>query len=223
MLKMFKGTMTAPWTLTDKGISFKDNLYSFSQITDVKFSKPLGRLGNGVIEVDIAGKSMPLVLAYAYKEKESAQIAFNFILERINEKRKEVEKEAKKEIRMKCNVCGQIFCYNSADIQRNRDLMKSANIAALSGGLEALFGTRIAANQQTNNADNLKKQIVDYSRCPKCNSTDVREISEGEQIPAAETPTTSAMDELKKLKELLDMGIVTQEEFDAKKKQLLGL
>lgn len=33
----------------------------------------------------------------------------------------------------------------------------------------------------------------------------------------------SASDELKKLKELLDMGIITQEEFDAKKKQLLGL
>ena len=34
---------------------------------------------------------------------------------------------------------------------------------------------------------------------------------------------TSAADELKKFKELLDMGIITQEEFDAKKKQLLGL
>ncbi|MBR0349272.1 MAG: SHOCT domain-containing protein [Clostridia bacterium] len=33
---------------------------------------------------------------------------------------------------------------------------------------------------------------------------------------------TSA-DELKKFKELLDMGAITQEEFDAKKKQLLGL
>lgn len=31
------------------------------------------------------------------------------------------------------------------------------------------------------------------------------------------------VDELKKLKELLDMGVITQEEFDAKKKQLLGL
>ena len=31
------------------------------------------------------------------------------------------------------------------------------------------------------------------------------------------------MDELKKLKELLDLGIVTQEGFDTKKKQLLGL
>ena len=33
----------------------------------------------------------------------------------------------------------------------------------------------------------------------------------------------SPADELKKFKELLDMGIITQEEFDAKKKQLLGL
>ena len=33
----------------------------------------------------------------------------------------------------------------------------------------------------------------------------------------------SSADELKKYKELLDMGIITQEEFDAKKKQLLGL
>ena len=34
---------------------------------------------------------------------------------------------------------------------------------------------------------------------------------------------TSVADELKKFKELLDMGVITQEEFDAKKKQLLGL
>lgn len=33
----------------------------------------------------------------------------------------------------------------------------------------------------------------------------------------------SAADELKKFKELLDMGIITQEEFEAKKKQLLNL
>ena len=33
----------------------------------------------------------------------------------------------------------------------------------------------------------------------------------------------SAADELKKFKELLDLGIITQDEFDAKKKQLLGL
>jgi len=36
-------------------------------------------------------------------------------------------------------------------------------------------------------------------------------------------PKSDALEDLKKLKELLDMGIITQEEFDAKKKQLLDL
>ena len=33
----------------------------------------------------------------------------------------------------------------------------------------------------------------------------------------------SPAEELKKFKELLDMGVISQEEFDAKKKQILGL
>ena len=44
--------------------------------------------------------------------------------------------------------------------------------------------------------------------------------------PKAETvngATLGIADELKKYKELLDSGVITQEEFDAKKKQLLGL
>lgn len=43
---------------------------------------------------------------------------------------------------------------------------------------------------------------------------------------AQNTPVTAALspaEELKKFKELLDSGVITQEEFDAKKKQLLGL
>ena len=36
-------------------------------------------------------------------------------------------------------------------------------------------------------------------------------------------PASSAADEILKYKELLDLGAITQEEFDAKKKQLLGL
>lgn len=42
--------------------------------------------------------------------------------------------------------------------------------------------------------------------------------------PTAPTaPITSNADEIKKYKELLDSGIITQQEFDAKKRQLLGL
>lgn len=37
------------------------------------------------------------------------------------------------------------------------------------------------------------------------------------------TNSSDYTDELKKIKELLDAGVITQEEFDAKKKQILGL
>lgn len=43
-----------------------------------------------------------------------------------------------------------------------------------------------------------------------------------EQKPAVIASQSNA-DELKKFKELLDSGVITQEEFDAKKKQLLGI
>ena len=42
-------------------------------------------------------------------------------------------------------------------------------------------------------------------------------------VEAAQAPKEPNIDDLKKYKELLDSGIITQEEFDAKKKQLLGL
>lgn len=41
--------------------------------------------------------------------------------------------------------------------------------------------------------------------------------------PVAAVPASSVADEILKFKQLLDMGALTQEEFDAKKKELLGL
>ena len=41
--------------------------------------------------------------------------------------------------------------------------------------------------------------------------------------PQAAVSAPSAADELKKFKELLDSGVISQEEFDTKKKLLLGL
>lgn len=43
------------------------------------------------------------------------------------------------------------------------------------------------------------------------------------ESPKIESPAPSAADELLKYKSLLDAGAITQEEYDAKKKQLLGL
>lgn len=54
-----------------------------------------------------------------------------------------------------------------------------------------------------------------------------KKINERQDNTTTETKTTvpqnNSMDDLIKLKSLLDSGIITQEEFEAKKKQLLGL
>jgi hypothetical protein len=52
----------------------------------------------------------------------------------------------------------------------------------------------------------------------------LKEVVDANKAPATQVVNQlSAADELKKFKELLDSGLITQEEFDAKKKQLLGL
>ena len=51
----------------------------------------------------------------------------------------------------------------------------------------------------------------------------VLDAQEQSETAAASAPQLSAADELGKFKGLLDSGVITQEEFDAKKKQLLGL
>ena len=134
------------------------------------------------------------------------------------------------ETRMKCNVCGHIYCYTFEDLQRNEKLAKSAVADSLLGVGEALGGTRLGSQVATAKADGKMNQIVDFKKCPKCHSTDVTALSKEEfekakqeQIASASAPAVSAADELKKFKELLDMGVITQEEFDAKKKRLLEL
>lgn len=53
--------------------------------------------------------------------------------------------------------------------------------------------------------------------------TEKTKIEEAEKQIQSQKTEHSDLDELKKFKELLDMGVITQEEFDAKKKQYLGL
>ena len=132
------------------------------------------------------------------------------------------------EVRVKCNVCGHIYCYTAADIERNRQNYNYATLSAISAFANAVGGTMIGARLDSDRAEKSADKIVDYSRCPKCNSTDIHVLSKEEYAKeqkaiSAGNSSVSSADELKKFKELLDSGVISQEEFDAKKKQLLGL
>jgi hypothetical protein len=142
---------------------------------------------------------------------------------------------ANKEFRNKCNVCGHIYCYNQRDIDANKSRSTMAVLESVGGLASTLFspaitaGTTSAMNRA--NAQNQLDGIVDYTKCPKCNSTDIHAFSDEEweseklsrSAPQTNTPTIFSADELQKFKGLLDSGVITQDEFDAKKKQLLGL
>ena len=132
------------------------------------------------------------------------------------------------EIRVKCDTCGHGYCYNQAAVAQNQ---RNANAAVRSSTLavmNSLGGTQIGTHANMAQADRALDKIVDFYKCPKCNSRSIRKLSKEEferekTAQSSTAPAASAADELKKFKELLDMGVITQEEFDAKKKQLLGL
>lgn len=88
---------------------------------------------------------------------------------------------------------------------------------SLLGGKESVGGVFAASSDENtitfnSNENDAAEKMVAYIQ---------EKIKEARQ-PKVATAATSSADEIMKLKNLLDMGIITQEEFDAKKKQLLG-
>lgn len=139
---------------------------------------------------------------------------------------KEIDKAS--EVRMKCNVCGHIYCYTLSDLERNRQNARQAAASSVAGIAGALSGHYAASGINTQSANSHLNQIVDYEQCPNCRSRDVVAISDEEfvnlsQKTPVEQKSISQADELQKFKDLLDNGVITQEEFDTKKKQILGL
>lgn len=107
---------------------------------------------------------------------------------------------------------------------------KFGNAGAIAGAMGANIGKDKSVATLFLKRENGEKVPVVI----KCDKKDLEKLSllivaeEEETTRAAVTPpspTTSSIptDELIKLKELMDAGILTQEEFDAKKKQLLGI
>ena len=148
-----------------------------------------------------------------------------------NEQKK--QEEPSKEFRKVCNVCGYVFCYTQADLEKNRKKLISSGLSSLAAVGQMLGNAPgyVAGTINSVAAQNKANEVINYDRCPKCGSRDLRELTKEEfqqEMQASNAQQTapaapSAADELKKFKELLDLGAISQEEYDAKKKQLLGL
>ena len=111
-------------------------------------------------------------------------------------------------LKAKCAICGREVGLNrfqiiGPDVPKGMELWKCPQCARKGGVLRVHPDGKvelISQNEINNAAFNELKQKVSGSQS---------------QVTGA--------DEIKKYKELLDCGAITQEEFDAKKKQILGL
>ena len=127
---------------------------------------------------------------------------------------------------MHCEDCGHIYHFTDDDLKKNREKIDNSSNSIFGAVTAGMSGNYLLSTMNSQAAQNSLNNIADYYSCPKCHSKNIKRISEAElaSIKANESnKPTSSLDEIKKLKELLDIGVITQEEFDAKKKQLLGL
>lgn len=100
------------------------------------------------------------------------------------------------EWRMRCNVCGKVFCYTYNDLERNASFAQAAKTYTRSALVNALVGTQIGMYENMKLGNDAVGSITDYSRCPHCNSSSLTELTEDEQNtepqPAPQTSASAA-------------------------------
>lgn len=242
-----KGFGIKEWTITDEYLIFKGenipykNLDYFNLVTT-----PTTSLTNGIVNASYHGKV--LTLAFAYNQKEKAHEVVEFVQEKIN-RAHGIEKDYKYLLTSKTG--SKLEVYDDyvilyfmpvgsliANIARGGNTGgKRINIEDITslqfkepsgvsvgfiqfsypGSVDRKDGVVGAINDENsivvdNNNLTKAKEVVMYLEKRRSN------LQKGNQVVGI-----SSADEIVKFKKLLDDGIISQEEFDAKKKQLLGL
>ena len=232
-IKLHAGGFNTKWTLQEDRLVSSGTVIMLNDIVDVFFQKPIGTAFISVGTILIATRNGEKIgVSYKGSQLEDAKTAYNYILENGSEELKERIRLRNAEFRMVCNVCGKITCFHLSDLETNVKLARQAQLHASASVLTSIIGTRYDTYEQGKMADAALNRIVDYTRCPECGSTDIKMLTDAEwetmsaqgtqRVLASSTANVSIAEQIKQFKELLDMGVLTQEEFDAKKRQLLA-
>jgi len=87
-----------------------------------------------------------------------------------------------------------------------------------------LKGYHIASAKQTSSWEDAYKNVIDSAKnMVSAIESIINAVADGKTSAMSKLPVESNTEEIRKYKALLDDGIITQDEFEAKKKQLLGL
>lgn len=122
-----------------------------------------------------------------------------------------------KEYKRQCRTCGAVFCFTDRDLEISK---ANQTLASLRTFKSITAGSSYHKYEERKAADSALSKVVHYDKCPKCNSTDLIDITDGNVGEKRES--SDNIEQLKKFKELLDAGIISQEEFDEQKNKVLN-
>lgn len=249
VMKPFQPPNIKKWGVADDVLIFDKKEIPYAELSKIRIITPPSPLTNGVANVTYNGKA--LVLAWMFGDRERATQAINFANSKIEEATG-AKKNYKYKLQAHTGTSLEVYeNYIVIDfvatgtgfaniLKGGGNGGKRINISDITAiQFKEPAGASIGFMQFTFPGSGESKMgvvdsINDENSVPVSpqNYALAMEIydyieSRRESLKAGAggnvVQQVSAMDELKKLKELLDMDIVTQEEFDAKKKQLLGL
>lgn len=246
----FKAPMCKPWTLEDDRITIGSQVILLSDITGVSTVNHPTKLTNGVIMLTLKAGKAPQ-LAVGGKQAEHWEEAIDYI--RAHSSAPQVQKLSEAEgivydiegvrgrhiyvfedrVVLKTTAgLGSFITGNASDGEKTIYYADCIGVQFKESGLQIgylqLETSSALMNKKASNFFNENSFTFDTTKVTNEKMREVAEyvkkrVEEYKRQKAAPASAPSAADEIKKFKELLDMGVITQEEFDAKKKQLLGL
>ncbi len=130
---------------------------------------------------------------------------------------------------MKCQWCGKNFVWNPANSTMTAKYCSKKCILEVEQSSKNSKAEKASAKAAKGSfVENLTKNIEDTKKGINMIKSFFGKGKQEEptpsmpQVQAQSNSNSSVADELKKFKELLDAGVLTQEEFDKKKKELIG-
>ena len=84
------------------------------------------------------------------------------------------------EYRLRCNVCGKVWCFSDEDLKKNQGNAALSGLAALGGIAAALGGTTAQQHLNYDMSQRAASKVVNYWKCPSCNSEDYSALSQEE-------------------------------------------
>ncbi len=236
------------WSVSDTALTIGSTEYPFSQISSFKLITPASAILPGTAQGYCGGKLIQCTFKFA--DRVTATQAISFIQEKIEEAQG-TKKDYRYKLTAHTGSTLEIYdTYIIINHMQTGFMNNALNGGALGGkkidiknltsiqfrepaGFTVGF-IQFAYPGSVESKGGVAAMINDENSIPIQPSMveQAREIvsfieKRKDELTAPQANTviqqTSAADEIKKFKELLDMGVISQEEFDAKKKELLSL